>query len=155
MIFGSVVFPMALSRQGKRRNSLTNSRLGLEHRIFLYLPGRHGNKNQGSQCISMSGHQVGMVGRSAAGAIIALQLLLEADCCLVGFLWFCRHLGCFGVLLHHLPLREKIQFLTRKWPLNWGKRDKWFHFLGVQTPSLFCVTRWGLFKQFEAIFGQI
>ena len=31
MIFGVVVFPMALSRQGKRRNSLTNLRLGLEH----------------------------------------------------------------------------------------------------------------------------
>ena len=25
--------------------------------------------------------------------------------------------------------------------------------LGVQTPSLLCVTSWGLFKQFEAIFS--
>ena len=31
MIFGIVAFPMPWSRQGKRRNSLTNLRLGIEH----------------------------------------------------------------------------------------------------------------------------
>ena len=27
--------------------------------------------------------------------------------------------------------------------------------LGVQTPSLFCVTSWGLFRQFQAILGNL